>query len=60
MNGLGTFRFHKFSGEEKKTNRYATNNNNYLYPKTSRYYQKTKTYQNRFPINTLNNNINYQ
>lgn len=60
MNGLGTFRFHKFSEEEKKTNRYTTNSNNYLYPKTLRNIQKPKTYQNRFPINGLNNNINYQ
>ena len=59
MNDLGTFRFHKFSEEEKKTYRHYTNNN-YLYPKTSRNFQKTKTYQNRFPMNTLNNNINYQ
>ena len=41
MNGLGTFRFHKFSEEEKKTYRYDTNNN-YLYPKTSKNFQKNK------------------
>lgn len=57
MNASGTFRFHKFSEEEKKPNRYETNTNNFYNSNTSRTFQKSKNYHSKFP-KTLNNNIN--
>lgn len=57
MNTSGTFRFHKFSEEEKRSNKYRTNNNNFYNSNTSRTFQKLKGYQNKFQ-NNLDNNIN--
>ena len=60
MNGSGTFRFHRFSEEEKRPYRYATDNKNFYNSNNFRSFQKIKTFQNKFPTNYLNNNRNVQ
>ena len=67
MIGSGTFRFHKFSEEEKKPYRYNTNTNFYN-SNTFDNFQKKRTFQSRLRnkdlynnnINNINNNINLQ
>ena len=67
MIGSGTFRFHKFSEEEKKPYRYNTNTNFYN-SNTFNNFQKKRTFQSRLRnkdlynnnINNINNNINLQ
>ena len=60
MNVSGTFRFHKFLEEEKRPYTYSTNSKDYYNLNTTRNYQKSKTYQNVFPINLSNTNVNSQ
>ena len=60
MNVSGTFRFHKFSEEEKRPYTYTTNSKDYYNLNTTRNYQKSKTYQNVFPTNLSNTNLNSQ
>ena len=63
MNGSRTFRFHRFTEEEKKPYRYAatTTNNNFNNSNTYRNLQKIRTFQNKLPNIILNNNnINTQ
>ena len=59
MNGSGTFRFHKFSEEENKSNANIINSKNYFNSKTTRNYQKIRTL-NGFQANILNTNKNFQ
>ena len=60
MNVSGTFRFHKFSEEEKRPYTYTTNSKDYYNLNTTRNYQKSKTYQNVFQTNLSNTNLNSQ
>ena len=59
MNGSGTFRFHKFTEEEKRPYRYNTNTN-FFNSNNFNKSQKKRTFQSRLQNRDLyNNNINY-
>ena len=60
MNGSGTFRFHRFKEEEKKTYRYTPDTKNFYNSNSFGNVQKFKTFQNIFPKNLTNNNLHTQ
>ena len=55
MNCSGTFRFHRFSEEAKRPERYAYTTRTFYNPNNLTNNFKTKTFSNEFPMNYMNN-----
>ena len=55
MNCSGTFRFHRFSEETKRPERYAYTTRTFYNPNNLTNNFKTKTFSNEFPMNYMNN-----